>query len=124
MVNILEKWFPMHGQTTLLVMDAARQHWTQEVKATLTARKLISVRVPEGMTSFIQFLDAFWFFRFKANCRWQYALAMHGRGNFTAADQRVAMTLLVAEAHHETLKCTSFFDAPPVPAKSEKICDF
>jgi hypothetical protein len=59
-------------------------------------------------TSFIQFLDAFWFFRFKANYRRQYALAMHGTGKLTASDQRVAMSLLVAEAHHETLTYTPF----------------
>ena len=86
------------------IVDAARQHWTPMVKDEMKARSLIPVRVPEGMTSFIQFLDAFWFFRFKTHYKHQFALAMHGKKEkLTASAQRVAMSLLVAEAHHRTL---------------------
>lgn len=108
MMQILQKWFPAHGPPILLVLDSARQHWTPDVKAEMKARNLIPVRVPEGMTSFIQFLDVFWFFRFKSNYRRQYALATHGAKKMNLSEQRVAMSLLVAEAHHQTLKHVVF----------------
>lgn len=59
----------------------------------------------EGLTSFIQWLDAFWFMRFKTNYRNVYARAMHGKdGKLTASEKRIAVTLFVGEAHEQTMK--------------------
>ena len=56
------------------------------------------------ITSFIQWLDAFWFMRFKMHYRAVYARTMHGRnGKLSASEKRTAAALFVGEAHEMTL---------------------
>ena len=50
--------------TTMLVGDSARAHWTAEAKADKPAH-IVFARIDEGITSLTQFLDLSWFAHFK-----------------------------------------------------------
>ena len=64
MVDVLGKRFAVNPAPISLVLDRAKQLWTAEVKAE-KSRKLIPSRVPAGMTSYCQWLDAYWMFLFQ-----------------------------------------------------------
>ena len=104
MVQAFQSWFPANASPVAIVQDAARQHWTELVKAELAARKLVGTRVPEGLTTYVQWLDCFWFMRFKVHYRKLYNTTIYGnQRKLSAAEKRVAVTLLVAEAHEKTM---------------------
>ena len=105
MVTILGNWFAGNMSPMSMVLDCARRHWTDTVKQEIDSRKLIPARVPAGMTSYIQWLDAFWMFLFKTNYRKVYAQTAHGNiRKLSAGAKRIAVSLLVAEAHEITMK--------------------
>ena len=86
------------------MQDAARQHWRELVKAELAARKLVGTRVPEGLTAYVQWLNCFWFTRFKVQYRKPYSTTIYGnQRRLSAAEKGVAVTLLVAEVHEKTM---------------------
>ena len=61
-------------------------------------------RVPEGLASFFQWLDCFWFMRFKPHYRKLYSTTIYGnQRKLSAAEKHVAVTLLVAKAHESTM---------------------
>ena len=66
--------------------------------------KLVGACILAGHTSFIQWPDLYWFWTFKTNYRKLYAAVMHGKHRkLSAACKRVCVTLLVAEAHEQTM---------------------
>ena len=108
MVQAFESWFLANASPVSIVQDAARQHCTAVVKAEMASRKLVGTRMPEGLTSYVQWLDCFWFIRFKVHCRKLYNTAIYGNQHkLFAAEKRVAITLLVAEAHENTMSDVS-----------------
>ena len=59
MVQAFQNWFPANASPVSIVQDAARQHWTALVKAEIASHKLVGTCVPEGLTSYVQWLDCF-----------------------------------------------------------------
>ena len=106
MQRIAQKWcLPGSSCNRLLIMDAARQHFTEATVTEFRKHTSSLGRVPEGWTSFIQFLDLYWFFVFKSNYRKAYSRFRSAHpGPLTAAQKRVMMTNLIAEAHAATFE--------------------
>mmetsp|Transcript_128035 Transcript_128035/g.221226 ORF Transcript_128035/g.221226 Transcript_128035/m.221226 type:complete len:274 (-) Transcript_128035:140-961(-) len=101
MQSIAGKWFCAgSSKNRLLIMDSARQHFTEATVAEFQKHTLVLGRVPEGCTAHIQFLDLFWFFVFKSSYRHFYSeFRRQHPGFLSAAQKRVAMTILIAKAN-------------------------
>jgi hypothetical protein len=95
--------------TTLLVGDSAKAHWTAEAKAG-RPEHVVFARVDEGITSLTQYLDLSWFAHFKHQYGqlFQNEVEPKLQGKVVPASaKRVIVTRLVAEAHKKVLASAS-----------------
>ena len=75
------------------------------MQAERQSRKLIPSRIPAGMTSYCQWLDAFRMFLFKTNCRKVGAQTVHGMQiKLTVGEKCVIVSIIVGEAHELTTR--------------------
>ena len=74
------------------------------VKGEMSSHKLVGTRAPVGLTLCVQWLDCFWMMRFKVHYRKLYNTTIYGnQRKLPAAERRLAVTLMVAEAHENTM---------------------
>ena len=103
--------FQKKGVTDEKVMVQALQKYcagccqaTLDSAGEMVSRKLVGTRVPHGLTSYVQRLDCLWFMTFKVHYKKLYNTTIYGnQRKLAAAEKRVAVALLVAEAHENTM---------------------
>ena len=70
----------------------------------MDSRKSVLARVLAGMTSYVQWLDAFWVLLFTTKYRGVYTQTFHGKTRkLRAGAKGIVASLLVAEAHELTM---------------------